>query len=134
MDQAANLEQKQDQAVWTYDFAKHGGAVGDIELTEKLPIGAVCKEAYIITHEDLTSGGAATIALKVASTDDVLAATAYTNFVTTANQDTLLDGTAANMINTAAISKLTVTIAGAAVTAGRFSVVMNWDYVNFDVD
>ena len=108
-----------------FDFAKDGGAVGDITLRggdvpkNHLVIGAV---PYI--KEAVTSDGAATVALKLVGTGDVLAATGKASLT----DETPLDGvpqpgTASTYIKTGALRRKPVaTIGAAALTGGKFKV------------
>ncbi|MEV7611318.1 hypothetical protein AB0N61_17670, partial [Microbacterium sp. NPDC089320] len=50
-----------------YDFAVDGGAVGDIDLTKSpvIPAGAVILGGFVEVDTAVTSGGSATVAVKV---------------------------------------------------------------------
>lgn len=108
-------------AEFRYDFAKHGGAVGDIVLDELLPKGAIVTDGMIHVTTAVLSGGSATVALKLLGTEDILAATAKATLALNAKIDAVPDGTSANMIRCTAATGLTVTIATAALTAGAFT-------------
>lgn len=100
-----------------YDYSKHGGAVGDITLDDSsLPLGAIITRVLIDAKTALTSGGAATIAVKSASAADLLGATAVASWTG------LIDGipvnTAATSIKLAADAQVKLTVAVAALTAG----------------
>lgn len=103
-----------------YDFAKEGGAVGDIDLLRghRLPAGAVVTSGVIDIQTAFTSGGSATVALKLKTAADVLAATAVGS-MGAGLKDTVPDGTAAKMIKTTAAANLVMTVAVAALTAGK---------------
>ena len=108
---------------YEYDFARDGGAISDITLSSDiLPDDAIVLDGVIHVKTAVTSGGSATIALKVNSSEDILAATAIASFSAGALLDVVADGTATNMILTAAKKNLTMTVATAALTAGRFVV------------
>ena len=106
-----------------YDFAEHGGAMSAITVWPKL-----IPPETIITHAAIRVvtapvGTNATVALKLLTAEDILAATAITSFTL----DALLVGvpvpqTASTWIATTAHTQLTVTIATAALTAGKFAV------------
>ena len=104
----------------TYDFSVHGGSIGDIEIGLKFPANAIVYQGLIDVVTDPTSGGSATVALKIEGAADLLAATAIASV--TGQMDTVPDGTATNVVKTTAERTLTVTVATAALTAGKFHV------------
>ena len=116
--QNSPLEGRVHLALFEYDFAKLGGAVGTITVGPKLlPPAAVVMDGFINVITDFTSGGSATLQIKAVGTDDVLASTAVASL--TGLLDVVPDGTAANMILTTAYTQLTFTIGTAAMTAGK---------------
>ena len=118
-------------AVATYSFATHGGAVGDIALTsDTIPSGAVILDAYIKVSTALTSGGAATVAIKVESAADINAADAISGapWSTTGTKRGDFTATTAPVTTTAARA-IVATVATAALTAGAFTVVV--EYIEF---
>jgi hypothetical protein len=117
-----------------YDFAKMGGAVGNISLVEdltsltslaKLPANAVIKQVTIDILTAMTStGGTGTIALKAQSAGDLLAAV---------DADTISGlvagvpvGTAATMIKLTAERTIIASVAVAALLTGKFNVVIEY--------
>lgn len=109
-----------------YDFAKDGGAVGDITLRGlSLPAGAVVDIGKLDVQTSLTSGGAATAALKLVNAADVLAETAMAGLAAGV-KDLVPDGTAANTVKTTANTKLVLTVGTAALTAGKFVVCLEY--------
>ena len=120
--QIAPLENALKVAQFEYDFAKHGGAIGDITIDPKLlPAGAKILGGMI----DVTTtfvGATATIAFNVVGSADVLAATAVASFAVDALLDVVPVWTAATAIKVAANSPLTMTIAAAALTAGKCTI------------
>ncbi len=134
------------KAVEVYDFAVHGGAVSTITLPLKLEAGTIIKEAYAFVETAGASGGSATIALGMNTNTDLLGATAVASFSTNAvisllpNYTAALDGNAASggvigstPIRLTADRQLKVTIATAALTAGKIVVYM--EYIGpFDID
>lgn len=114
-----------------YDFAKSGGAVGAINLLDEegnvasLPDNAIITHTTIDVITDPTSGGSATISVGSSAADDILTATAIASV--TGILDGIQDGTATNMIKTTAETDLTITVAVAALTAGKLIVFV--DYV-----
>lgn len=122
-------------AKMTYSFAVDGGAVSTITPTNSptIPIGAIILGGTIDITTTLTSGGAATIALGLGSGAQVAslkAATAVASW--TAGQLALIPVfTAASYVKSTAAAALTLTVATAALTAGRFDV--NLVYVQGNV-
>lgn len=108
----------------TYDFAVHGGVVGDIPLDLDLPANAVVYDGLIDVVTAPTSGGSATVALKLEGTADLLAATAIASV--TGQLDTVPDGAGANAVKTTAKRTLTVTVATAALTAGKMNIFLKY--------
>lgn len=111
-----------------YDFAVDGGAVGDIDLTSS---AAVPKGAYIVggwVEVDVapTSGGAATVAVKVEGAGDIVAAAAVSGapWSSTGRKDIVPDSTGSTVVKTSAARKVTASVAVAALTAGAFDVVL----------
>lgn len=110
----------------TYDFAVHGGAIGNINLgvEDQLPSGAVVVDGFIDVITTLTSGGAATIATQIEAAGDVVAATAVATW--TAGRKNILPSpasgsvTASTRVKTTAARTPAVVIAAAALTAGKF--------------
>lgn len=107
-----------------YDFAVDGGAVGDIALRgDTLPSGAIILDSLIDVDTVLTSGGAATVAIKTEGAADVNAADAISGapWSTTGAKRGDLTATSAPVKTTAART-ITATVATAALTAGKFNV------------
>ncbi|MCP3805379.1 hypothetical protein NLX83_39545 [Allokutzneria sp. A3M-2-11 16] len=112
-------------AVALYEFAIDGGAVGDIALRgDTLPSGAVIVDSLIVVDTALTSGGAATVAIKAEGAADINAADAISGapWSTTGAKRGDLTATSAPVRTTAART-ITATVGTAALTAGKFSVV-----------
>jgi hypothetical protein len=115
-----------------YDFAKHAGAIGAIDLSDPskfggnapLPDGMIVQSLTWRTLTALTSGGAATVALGDAASAAVyLAATAFND------AKFGLDAVAAGaigmprLVSSANIAKPQLTIAAATLTAGKIALV-----------
>lgn len=114
---------KPNRRAFLYDFALHGGAIGDITLAgDTIPSGAQVFGAHIITKTALTSGGAATVALKVEAANDIIAATAYNAAPFTGTPVAAAEKT----IKTTAARSVVATIAAQTVTAGKFWVVVEF--------
>jgi hypothetical protein len=115
-------------AVGLYDFATEGGAVGAITLRgDTVPSGAIIIDALIQVDTALTSGGSATVAVKVESANDILTATAYGSspWSSTGAKRATLTATSAPVTTTAARS-IVATVATAALTAGAFKVIVTY--------
>lgn len=113
-------------AVGRYDFATDGGAVGDITLRgDSIPSGAILVDALIHVDTVLTSSGAATVAVKVESAADVNVADAISGAPWSTTGAKRADFTATTApIKTTASRSIVATVATAALTAGKFSVVV----------
>lgn len=118
----------------TYDFTVNGGLVSTINLSAlsaQIPNNAIVRQCWINTLVAPTSGGSATIALGLNTTVDLLAATAYTSFVTSGNA--MLAGipinTAATMVKATAARRITLTIGTAALTAGKIDVYCDYELI-----
>jgi hypothetical protein len=120
--QAYGLESGLRVAAFEYDFSKHGGAVGAISVYgHGIPAGAFIYGGLIHVVTALTSGGAATIACGFLATDDIIAATAVSSWSLNAKLAIVPVMTAASALRmTSADNILTVTVATAALTAGKF--------------
>ena len=102
-----------------YDFATHGGAVGDISLGIVVPAGFVIFDGYYDVLTAVTGGAGATIALKANSAGDLLAAELLATAGTTGLHAIVPVGTAATAVKATAARTLTLTVAVNALTAGR---------------
>ncbi len=98
-----------------YDFSKDGGATGDVDFGRILPAGAIVKQITSDEITALTSGGSATITLKAGSTS-LTAALAYNTAFTGIDQHAVAT---ADGIKLSVASELKITIATAALTAGK---------------
>lgn len=122
------LEAAKRVAYYEYDFAIDGGAVGDITLRGPgLPAGAIVTDGKIHVHNAITSGGAATAAMKIESADDVLAATAKATLALNALLDVVPVRTAATAIRvTSNGKKVVMTVGTAALTAGKLVLALEY--------
>jgi hypothetical protein len=111
-----------------YDFAVDGGAIGDIDLTRvaSVPANAVVVGGFLEVDTVPTSGGAATIAIKVEGAADTVAAAAISGapWSTTGRKSVIPVFTGATSLKTTAARKVQATVAVAALTAGAFDVVL----------
>lgn len=106
---------------YDYDFTRDGGAVGDNALGLVIPDKTILVgRGYINVTTPFTSGGSATVALKIQSSADLKSATAIASF--TGLMDLELDGVASNGIVLTADRTLIVTVGTAALTAGACTI------------
>jgi hypothetical protein len=113
----------------TYSFAVNGGAVGDIVLSGgSIPTGAIIMSGVLEVTTVPTSGGAATIAVKVEGAADTVAAAAISGapWSSTGRKSTIPVGTGATSLKTTADRSITITVATAALTAGVFNVYLTY--------
>lgn len=115
-------------AVAEYDFAVDGGAVGSINtrggaatLGGVVPAGSVVTGGYIEVDTPVTSGGAATLGVTVEAASDTQAAVVITGAPwSTAGRKNIAFGG----VKTTASRTPKVEVAVAALTAGKFRVVL----------
>lgn len=118
------LEPGVKEFTFLYDFAKHGGAIGDITVGPKLIPPQTIITQGIIRVVTAFAGASATVALRLATSEDILAATAITSLTLDALLDVVPVGTAATSIICTAHTQLTLTVATAALTAGKLAVTL----------
>lgn len=127
---ATNLKTAQGE----YDFAVDGGAVGTITLRQGggttlpnlIPNGAIIMGGYIEVDTPVTSGGAATVAVSSEGAGDLQAAAAVSGAPwSTAGRKSITPAfTGAASVKTTAARSLAIAVATAALTAGKFRVVV----------
>jgi len=122
------LEPSKKVAYFEWDFTKDGGAVGDIALRgDRLPNDAVVHNGIIHVNTATTAGGAATLALKLVAANDIKAATAVASFTVNALIATVPVGTAATSLRTTSAGLgVVLTVAVAALTAGKITVALEY--------
>jgi len=104
-----------------YDFATDGGAVSTIDLGVTIPDNAILLSCIVEKITQFTSGGAATVGLKVESSGDVIAAaTAFSNAQYTA---AIAPGVAlsSTQFKTTAPRNVSLEIGAHAITAGKYN-------------
>lgn len=113
-------------AVGLYSFALDGGATGDITLRgDTLPSGAIIVDALIHVDTVPTSGGAATVAIKVEGAADINAADAISGAPWSTVGAKRADFTATTApVKTTAARSIVATVGTATLTAGIFKVVV----------
>lgn len=123
---------------FVYDFSVLGGAIGAVQLLDDqgnpavLPVGSIIQRAYLDVVVSAASGGAATIAIGALASNDILAATAFGS-IAAGLVEAKQTGTMANALKissgnvnlqrpnfSVAAQKVSVTIAAATLTAGKF--------------
>lgn len=119
-----------------YDFAVDGGAVSTITLRQGggntlpnlIPSGSIILEGWIEVDTIVTSasGNTGTIAVNSEGAGDLLAAavTSGTPWSTTGRKSILPASTGATSVKTTTSRSLAITVAVAALTAGKFRVVV----------
>ena len=115
-----------------YDFDVDGGAVSTITLRSgptdggDLPQGSVILGGYIEVDTILTSGGSATVSVGSEAAADLQAVAAISGapWSSTGRKAVVPVFTAATSIKTTARRSLSIAIATAALTAGKFRVVV----------
>lgn len=113
-------------AVGLYDFAVDGGATGDITLRgDTIPAGAVIVDALLHVDTAVTGGASATAAIKVEGAADIQSAAAVSGapWSTVGAKRSTFTATSAPVKTTAARS-IVATVGTAALTAGKFRVVV----------
>jgi hypothetical protein len=112
-----------------YDFARQGGAVGDIPLAgDTIPKGAVILDSLVKVETGLTSAaGTATVALRAESGHDLQEAKKVEEapWSTTGPKRGAVTATS-TPIATTARRQVVATIATQAVTKGKFSVYVRY--------
>lgn len=105
----------------TYDFAKDGGAVGNIELG-KLGAKMLVVGAHVQVETACTSGGSATVTIGAATADaDAFLTTAH-GAVASLTDDAVWAETAGQILVVAKDDTVRLTIGTAALTAGKINV------------
>lgn len=111
-----------------YDFAVDGGAVGTITLRGDggVPAGSVILGGYVEVDTAVTSGGAATVGVNSEAAGDIVAATVVSGapWSTTGRKSVIPVFTGASSVKATTVRAIAITIAVAALTAGKFRVVL----------
>jgi hypothetical protein len=121
------LDEKKRVGYACYDFAKDGGAIAPITISDKIfPAGAIISEGMIFSQTAMVSGGATTVDIGVEGAQDVVNDGAKASFAANAMVDVIPAGTAATAIRCTADRAVVVTPAVAAITAGKFLVALEY--------
>lgn len=127
MAQAAirNIQNAMKTLAWQYDFAVHGGAVGDIATGCRVPNGAVIINAFATVLTAATStNSTATIAFKANAANDIFTAAAVSGapFSSTGQKLAIPDlATVADYKTMTAERELTMSIAVEALLGGKIN-------------
>lgn len=115
-------------AHFLYDFSIHGGAIGDITLeNDVIPDDALVVSGAVHVKTALTSDGSATIAMYLLTAADVLAATAVASYSLAANIVVKqVPQTASTWLKMTAKKNLKLTVAVAALTAGKAEIFLDY--------
>ena len=103
-----------------YDFAGAGGAIGDFDLGVTIPDNALVLSCIVERLTAFTSGGSATVALKIEGANDVITATAFDNAQFT-GEVVAGAAVASTKFKTTQARNVTMTVATAALTAGKYN-------------
>lgn len=112
-----------------YDFATDGGAIGAITLRgDKLPSGAVVLSTLVKVDTAVTTAASGTVALGINSTTDVRTAVVPGSGVDISATGVKLGAhtRAAAPLVLSADKDVVATVATGAITAGRFSVLVEY--------
>lgn len=103
-----------------YDFAVDGGALGQLTLRgdNVIPAGSVVTHGYI--DAETASGGTGTISVDLEAAADIRAAAT----LAAGRSSVVPAGTGATSVKTTTARSIKITIATAALTAGKFRVVL----------
>lgn len=117
-----------------YDFAVDGGAVSTITLrapagsilNNEVASGVVVLGGYVEVDTVLTSGGAATVAVQLEAANDTINAAAISGapWSTTGRKSVIPAFTGAASLKTTAVRNIKIVVGTAALTAGKFRVVL----------
>jgi hypothetical protein len=112
-----------------YDFAVDGGAQSTITLRSNdgaIPAGSYVVGGVLDVITQLNSGGSATAALQVQSANDTVNAAAFDGapWSTTGQKDIIPDNTGSTAIELTADRSPALVIGAAALTAGKFKLVL----------
>jgi hypothetical protein len=122
------LESKKGVCYSEYDFAKDGGAISAIALRGNvLPAGAVVTGGIVDVETAITSAGLATLALHLSAAGDILSACDKGNFPADGQLLLGMWGPMVKPVGPFTTAKTpTLTIAAFTVTAGKFTVALEY--------
>lgn len=103
----------------SYDVATDTGTIAAHALSEQIPAKAIITRAWFYTVTQFTDSGSGTVALHCVGANDLFAAADITGNAAGTLVEAIPDGTAAKMIFVNTACTITATVAGAAQTAGK---------------
>lgn len=107
-------------AIFDYDFAEDGGAIGAINTGVSLPAKAVIEQCWFRVETQLVDAGAGTLAVSCEDANNIFSAADFTGNAAGSIVAGAPLGTVATMVDDiGAACNITYTIAGAALTAGK---------------
>lgn len=114
-----------------YDFAVDGGAVSTITLRSNdgpIPVGSYVLSGILEITTALNSSGSATAAVQIEGANDTITATAFGSapWSSTGRKSLIEVGTGATSVKTTADRSPAVVIGTAALTGGKFSVIVTY--------
>lgn len=125
---APGTEGRPKYARFYYDFAVDGGLVSSITMRgDAMPASAIVTDSLIHVDTAVTAGASGTIGLTLESAADMQTAVVVTGApwsTTGAKRGTMTATTAP--VKTTAVRSLVAVVGTAAVTAGKFSVVLTY--------
>ena len=107
-------------AIFDYDFAVDGGAIGTIATGVNLPAKAVIEKCFLRVETQIVDAGAGTIAVQCEDANNILTAADQSAVTDGSFLASNITGTAATMVDDIAAScDISFVIAGAAISAGK---------------
>ena len=115
-------------ACYQYDFDVDGGGIGaHVVKGDVIPKGSIIVGGRIVVNTAVTSAGSATMSMEVLTAADIKTLTAKATYALAARLATIPDGAAANdILVTADIDSATFTVAVAALTAGKVTLLLKY--------
>lgn len=113
-----------------YDINTNGGSIAPHGLGVVLPANALVTQVYFQIITQFVDGGVGTVALHCEDANNLYTATDITGFAIGTTTSGAATGAAANMVKSiAAQCEITATVAGAAQTAGRLIVFVEYTVI-----
>ena len=109
-----------------YDFSKSGGAIGSYTLGFKLPANSIVTHTYFENSTSFTDGGSGTASLGCSGVADLYASADITGNSDGDITEGIQDDTVANYTSIAAGCTPKLHIDGAAATAGKLNVFVEY--------
>ena len=123
---ASSQASRAPMAIFTYDFAVHGGAQGAIVVgANRIPAVSIILDG-IIWVETAPVGSGASVAISALGANDLLTATAITSLTLNTLHDIVPVCTAATVLRCTAAIGCTFTISAADLTAGKINVAIRY--------